>query len=75
MVCGGGSLIIPGNALCLCPWHKAKIEQGKDNGTFNPGNINELMLMMNICGEQKKIKFHNDHTLFINAYWENNNQN
>jgi 5-methylcytosine-specific restriction endonuclease McrA len=67
---GGGGLINPGNALCLCPWHKAKLQQGKHTEKFHPKNIDNLKLNMKICGEVETIHFHKEHDLFIKTYWE-----
>ncbi|MBD3249174.1 hypothetical protein GF336_03955 [Candidatus Woesearchaeota archaeon] len=67
---GGGGLINPGNALCLCPWHKAKLEQGRHTDKFNPKKIENLKLKLKICGKVENVHFKKEHHLFIKIYWE-----
>jgi len=67
---GGGGLIIAGNTLCLCPWHKAKIEHSKHTDRFVPTKIKNLKLHMNISGKEETLHFEKEHYLFVKAYWE-----
>ena len=72
---GGGGIVFPGNALCLCAEHKAKMEHAWDTPMFDYSKIRDNKLEIQVCGQNSIIIFNKDHYKFIKTYFDNRTEN